>query len=53
MTIDTAYVRTEMVSAQPAPRRTSGTWAWMRKNLFATPTDTVLTALGVIFLFWV
>ena len=53
MAIDTGYVRTEMVAAQPAPRRTSGTWAWMRQNLFATPFDTVLTALGVIFLFWV
>ncbi|HZY67969.1 MAG TPA: amino acid ABC transporter permease [Devosia sp.] len=37
----------------PAPRRTSGTWAWMRQNLFATPTDTILTVIGVLFLLWV
>ena len=53
MAMEAAYVRTEMVEARPAPRRNSGTWAWMRHNLFATPTDTVLTALGVIFLLWV
>ena len=35
-----------MAPPQPAPRSTSGAVAWMRKNLFATPTDTVLTILG-------
>lgn len=46
------FVRTEMEAAQPAPRNASGAWAWMRKNLFATPTDTLLTVLGVAFLIW-
>lgn len=53
MATNAAYVRSEMVAAKPAPRRTSGTWAWMRQNLFATPLDTLLTVLGVLFLFWV
>ena len=53
MSADASYVRTDMVAPRPAPRRSSGTWAWMRQNLFATPTDTVLTVLGVLFLFWI
>ena len=52
MSTDTVYVRTDMIAAQPAPNRSSGTWAWMRKNLFATPTDTALTVLGLLLLFW-
>jgi general L-amino acid transport system permease protein len=52
MSAGAVYVRTDMIAAQPAPNRSSGTWAWMRKNLFATPGDTVLTLLGVLFLFW-
>ena len=50
---DVAFVRTEMAPAEPAPRRTTGAMAWLHKNLFATPGDTVLTVLGVLFLLWV
>ena len=50
---DIAYVRTQMAAAEPAPRSTSGAVAWMRKNLFATTTDTVLTVLAGLFLLWV
>jgi general L-amino acid transport system permease protein len=50
---DVAFVRTEMAAAEPAPKRTTGAPAWLRKNLFATPTDTVLTIIGALFLFWV
>ena len=49
---DLAFVRSEMVAAEPAPRRTTGVVAWMQKNLFATPTDTALTILGALFLAW-
>ncbi len=49
---DVAYVRQQMVAAAPAPRRTTGIVAWVRKNLFATPSDTVLTVLGVLLLVW-
>lgn len=49
---DVAFVRSEMVPAEPAPRRTSGAVAWMRKNLFATPTDSVLTIVAILFLLW-
>ena len=50
---DIGYVRSDLVGARPAPSRTSGPVAWMRKNMFATPVDTVLTVLGVLFLAWV
>ncbi len=52
-TREVAFVRTELEPAKPAPIRTSGPVAWARKNLFATPGDTVLTLLGVLFLFWI
>lgn len=47
------FVRADMVSAKPAPISTSGAGAWIRKNLFATPGDGVLTVLGMIFLLWI
>ncbi len=50
---DIGYVRTDLVDARPAPNRTSGPVAWLRKNLFATPADSVLTVLGALFLLWV
>ena len=50
---DMGFVRSGMVEARPAPHRTSGTAAWAKKNLFATPLDTVLTLLGLAFLLWV
>lgn len=50
---DIGFVRSQMVEARPAPARAGGAVGWMKKNLFATPLDTVLTVLGVLFLLWV
>ena len=50
---DIGFVRSDMVAAKPAPQRTSGAVAWVQKNLFATPLDSVLTVLGALFLVWV
>ena len=50
---DLAFVRSDLVDAKPPPHRTSGAWAWAQKNLFATPLDTLLTVLGILFLLWV
>ncbi len=44
---DMSWVRTEMVLAQAAPRSEIGPGAWLRKNLFASASDTVLTILGL------
>lgn len=49
---DIGFVRSDLVEAKPAPRRTSGAVAWVQKNLFASPLDTLLTVLGVLFLLW-
>jgi len=48
----TSFVRTELADAQPAPRSSSGVIAWLRKNLFATPGDALLTIVGGAFLLW-
>jgi general L-amino acid transport system permease protein len=47
------FVRTDMLSQQPAPRSNVGLAAWLRKNLFATAGDTVLTLLALLFLLWI
>ncbi len=52
MTSDTAYIRDAFVPAKPAPGRTGGPILWLRHNLFATPSDAILTILGAIFLLW-
>jgi hypothetical protein len=33
---DIAFVRSDIATAQPAPRNQSGVVAWLRKNLFAS-----------------
>ena len=50
---DIGFVRADMVPSRPAPINTSGASAWIRKNLFASPLDGVLTVLGALFLLWV
>jgi len=50
---DMSWVRTEMALAQPAPPTERGAYAWVRKNLIATPGDTVLTVLGVAIVAWI
>jgi general L-amino acid transport system permease protein len=50
---DVSWVRTEMVLAEAAPRSEAGIGAWIRKNLFATPADSVLTIVALLFVAWV
>ena len=47
-----AYVQPEAVPARPAPMSSVGIVAWMRKHLFASVGDTILTLLGFAFLIW-
>ncbi len=49
---DLSFVRTEMALAQPAPAGERGVSAWVRRNLFATPTDSVLTVVSLLLLVW-
>lgn len=50
---DLSFVRSQLEPAKPAPQKTSGVDVWIRKNLFATPGDGVLTILAMLFLLWV
>jgi general L-amino acid transport system permease protein len=50
---DAVFVRTTMEDALPPPRRDVGIVGWLRKNLFASLGDTVLTVLSGLFLIWV
>ena len=52
MNMSTLYVRDEFVAAKPPPGRIGGPLLWLRKNLFATPADTLFTVVGLIFLIW-
>ncbi|MBS3848735.1 amino acid ABC transporter permease [Devosia sp. J2-20] len=52
MTTSTSYVRDEFSPERPAPGQTGGLILWLRTNLFATPSDALLTILGMVFLFW-
>lgn len=49
---DLSFVRTEMAVAQKPPAREQGVASWLRKNLFASPTDAALTILGLLILAW-
>ena len=49
---DLSWVRTEMTLAQAAPRDQVGLGAWLRKNLFATPVDSVLTVIALLAVAW-
>jgi general L-amino acid transport system permease protein len=50
---DIAFVRSEIEKAQPAPRSQTGLVAWLRKNLFASVSDTILTVAAVLLLLWI
>ena len=49
---DLVFVRQEIVEAQPAPGSNRGLVAWVRENLFATPGDSLMTVIGLLFIFW-
>lgn len=45
---DLSWVRTEMAQAMPAPPGERGLVAWIRKNLFSSVGDTILTLVGLV-----
>jgi general L-amino acid transport system permease protein len=49
---DVSYVQRELRPALPPPTRASGLVLWLRKNLFGSPFDTVLTIVVALFLIW-
>jgi len=50
---DVFFVRQEILKATPPPMRVHGVWPWMRKNLFGSIPDTVLTIVGIVIALWV
>ncbi|CAN7414153.1 amino acid ABC transporter permease [Pararhizobium sp. LjRoot235] len=46
------FVRSEMIAPTTPPLLEKGWIAWFRKNLFATPKDTVLTIIAILLLAW-
>ena len=48
---DLSFVRSEMVSAMPPPVNDSGVVGWMRRNLFSSIGNTILTLVGVYILY--
>lgn len=52
MAMDQVFIRQEMVEARQPPRGTDGPIAWLRRSLFASPSDALLTILGLLFLLW-
>jgi len=47
------YVRTEMLSAQPAPLGQTGIIRWMRENLFSSVGNSILSILAMLFVAFV
>jgi general L-amino acid transport system permease protein len=47
------YVRESFSANEAAPRNAAGPVRWLRDNLFATPTDTALTLLGLLLLWFI
>jgi general L-amino acid transport system permease protein len=47
---DLSFVRTEMAIAEAPPRSVQGLLPWLRQNLFASVTDSILTIVGVVVL---
>jgi general L-amino acid transport system permease protein len=47
-----SFVRQEMIAQTAPPSRSDGAIAWVRRNLLATPSDALLTLIGIIFLCW-
>ena len=49
---DLSFVRAEMTIAQAPPARERGIGSWLRKNLFASVPDTLLTILALLLIAW-
>lgn len=47
-----SFVRSEMEQPRPAPARERGIVRWLRVNLFASVTDSILTVIGLLFIAW-
>jgi len=49
---DLSYVRSEMIIASAPPAGERGVGHWLRQNLFASTTDSILTVIGLLLIAW-
>ncbi|HYD05720.1 MAG TPA: amino acid ABC transporter permease, partial [Reyranella sp.] len=49
---DLSFVRQEIAASEPPPRSMVGPVGWVRRNLFASVGDTILTILAILFIAW-
>ncbi len=50
---DVSFVRSQLVEALPPPITEVGVLGWMRKNLFSSITNTIMTLIGLFILYLV
>jgi general L-amino acid transport system permease protein len=53
MMTDQPFVRDAIVPPSPPPVRSGGVVAWMRRNLFASVQDSILTVLALLLVLWI
>ena len=49
---DIFFVRDQIQQPLPAPNRTSGVLLWLKTNLFSSISNTIVTLIAALFLFW-
>jgi general L-amino acid transport system permease protein len=47
-----AFVRREVLPAAKAPTNDKSAWGWARRNLFATPKDTIISLVALVVVLW-
>ncbi|MET0358986.1 MAG: ABC transporter permease subunit, partial [Pararhizobium sp.] len=47
-----AFVRHDFIAPETPPSTDSTVVGWLRKNLFATPTDSILSLIGILAVVW-
>jgi general L-amino acid transport system permease protein len=52
MAQDIAYVRQTFLPQAPPPTSANSAWAWARRNLFASVTDSILSILAIVVTVW-
>lgn len=49
---DASFVRTQMLPPAPPPVSERGIVLWLRENLFSSPSNSLLTVVGLLALYW-
>ncbi|KQR68833.1 amino acid ABC transporter permease [Rhizobium sp. Leaf341] len=52
MAAEIAYVRRDVLPQEKPPSSDTSAFGWLRKNLFATPTDSILSLVALLAVVW-